>query len=113
MIPLAIPNLCGNERKYLLECVDANYVSSVGPFVDRFEKMIAEAAGARFGIATASGTAGLHLALTTLAVGRDDLVITPSYTFVATVNSIIHCGAEPWLFDVDQDTWTMNPALVE
>src|SRR5690349_4306854 len=103
-IPLAVPNLCGNERKYLNECVDTNFVSSVGPFVDRFERMVAEAAGAKYGVATASGTAGLQLGLAVLGVGHGDLVVTPSYTFVATVNSIVHAGAEPWMFDVNEDS---------
>ena len=112
MIPLAIPNLAGNEARYLEECVRTNFVSSVGPFVDRFETMVAERAGARHGVATSSGTTGLHAALTALGVGRDDLVILPSFTFIASANAIAHCGALPWLFDVDPASWTLDAELL-
>ena len=84
MIPIAVPNLAGNEARYLQECVDSNYVSSVGPFVDRFEEMVAAASGAPHAVATSSGTTGLHVALTALGVQRDDLVILPSLTFIAS-----------------------------
>ncbi len=110
MIPLAIPHLAGNEERYLQECVQTNFVSSVGPFVDRFETQVAEAAGARGAVATSSGTSALHAALLSVGVGRDDLVIAPSFTFIATVNAVAHCGARPWLVDVDEQSWTLDPA---
>lgn len=109
MIPLCIPNLAGNEARYLQECVDTNFVSSVGPFVERFESMVAEATGAARAVATASGTAGIHAALLAAGVGRDDLVVLPSLTFIASANAIAHCGAEPWLMDVDEASWTLDP----
>lgn len=109
MIPLAIPNLVGNEAKYLKECVDTNFVSSVGPFVDRFETMVAEAAGSNHAIATTSGTTGLHAALTAVGVSAGDLVVLPSMTFIASANAISHCGALPWLFDIDREGWTLDP----
>lgn len=112
MIPLAIPNLCGNEAKYLQECVETNFVSTAGPFVPRFEEQVAEMAGAKFGVATSSGTTGLHMALLAVGVGRDDLVILPSWTFIASANSIAHCGADPWLFDVAPESWTLAPDLL-
>jgi len=112
MIPLAVPNLVGNEGRYLQECVQSTFVSSVGPFVSRFEVMAAEAAGADGAVATSAGTTGLHAALVALGVGRDDLVILPSFTFVASANAIAHCGASPWLFDVDPLRWTLDPALL-
>lgn len=108
MIPLAIPHLAGNEAKYLQECVETNFVSTVGPFVARFEDMVAEASGAQHAVATSSGTTGLHAALVALGVGRDDLVIVPSFTFIATANAVSHAGATPWLFDVTADSWTLN-----
>lgn len=108
MIPLAIPNLAGNEGKYLQECVESNFVSTVGPFVSRFENMVAEASGARHGVATSAGTTGLHAALVALGVARDDLVIIPSFTFIATANAVSHAGASPWLFDVTDDSWTLD-----
>jgi aminotransferase in exopolysaccharide biosynthesis len=113
MIPLAIPNISGNEGKYLQECVDNNFVSSVGPFVDRFEDDVAKASGAQHAVATASGTSGLLLALIAVGVRRDDLVILPSYTFIASANAIAHSGAMPWLFDVEARSWTLDPAQVK
>jgi len=113
MIPLAIPNISGNEGKYLQECVETNFVSSVGPFVTRFEENVANAAEAKYAVATSSGTTGLHLALTTVGVGRDDLVIVPSFTFIASVNAISHCGAIPWLIDVSNESWTLDTDLLK
>jgi len=110
MIPLAVPNLSGNESRYLQECVDTNFVSSVGPFVDRFEEAVAAAAGAPFAVATSAGTTGLHAALTAVGVSRDDLVLLPSMTFIASANAIAHCGAMPWLVDIDRESWTMDVA---
>ncbi len=109
MIPLAVPDLSGNEERYLAECVASNFVSSVGPFVERFEEMVASASGALRGVATASGTAGLHVALLAAGVERDDLVIVPSLTFIASANAVRYCGAEPWLFDVEADSWNLDP----
>jgi dTDP-4-amino-4,6-dideoxygalactose transaminase len=113
MIPLAVPNLCGKEAQYLKECIDSTFVSSVGPFVTRFEKMAAEASGGKEAVAVCSGTAALHTALMSIGVRRDDLVILPSFTFIASSNAIAHCGAEPWLFDIDPETWTLDVNLVE
>ena len=112
MTPLAIPNLSGNEERYLRECVETNFVSSVGPFVDRFESMIADSTGAGHVVATCSGTAGLHAALTAVGVGRDDLVILPALTFIASANAISYCGADPWLFDIESETWTLDANAV-
>ena len=112
MIPLAMPQMSGNEGRYLQECVDTNFVSSVGPFVDRFEKMVAEAAGASTSVATSAGTTGLHAALTAVGVGPGDLVILPSLTFIASANAIAHCSAQPWLFDVTRESWTLDAEQV-
>ncbi|BAE48882.1 DegT/DnrJ/EryC1/StrS family aminotransferase [Paramagnetospirillum magneticum] len=114
MIPLCVPNLTGNEARYLQECVDSTFVSSVGPFVDRLEDMVAAAAGSSLrAVATSAGTTGLHAALTAVGVGRDDLVIMPAFTFVASANAVAHCGATPWLLDVTAESWTLDPALLE
>lgn len=112
MIPLCVPNLCGNERRYLAECIDTTFVSTVGPFVPRFEGMVAEAAGAEAAAATSAGTTGLHLALLAAGVEPGDLVILPSFTFIASANAISHCGATPWLFDVQGDSWTLDPVML-
>lgn len=113
MIPLAIPNLTGNETAYVQECLDSTFISSVGPFVQRFERMVAEAAGTTVSVATPSGTTGLHLALTAVGVGWGDLVIIPSFTFIASANAVAHCGAVPWLLDVSAETWTLDPAALQ
>lgn len=112
MIPLAVPNLSGKEAAYLQECIESGFVSSVGPFVDRFERIVAEASGAREAVAVASGTVGLHLALIVAGVKPGDLVIVPSFTFIASANAIFHCGATPWVFDIAPDTWLLDVDLV-
>ena len=108
MISLAIPNLSGNERKYLNECIDTTYVSSVGAFVTRFENAVAKVSGVSYATATSSGTTGLHTALMACGVKRDELVIIPSYTFIATANAVSHCGAVPWCIEIDKKSWTMS-----
>jgi len=109
MIPLAVPQLSGNEAKYLQECVDSTFVSTVGPFVGRFEQLVATAAGSKHCVAASAGTTGLHAALVALGIGRDDLVIIPSFTFIATANAVSHAGATPWLLDVSRESWTLDP----
>ncbi len=113
MIPLCVPNISGNEGKYLAECVSSTFVSTIGPFVSRFEEMVAEAAGASGAVATSAGTTALHAALVAVGVRRDDLVICPAMTFIASANAISHAGATPWLFDVDRQSWTLDPVLLE
>lgn len=112
-IPLAIPVTGALEAKYLLECVETNFVSTVGPFTTRFEGLVAEACGAPHAVATSTGTTGLHAALMTIGVGRDDLVIMPSFTFIASANSVAHCGATPWLMDVRAEDWLLDLDQVE
>lgn len=112
MIPLATPNLGGNEGRYLQECVETTFVSSVGPFVDRFESVVAATVGAEAAVATSAGTTGLHAALVAVGVKRDDLVILPSFTFIASANAIAHAGAMPWLFDISPQSWTLDATLV-
>lgn len=112
-IPLAIPVTGPTEAKYLLECVETNFVSTAGPFTGRFEGLVAEACGTPGAVATASGTTALHAALITLGVGRDDLVIMPSFTFIASANAVAHCGATPWLMDVRAEDWLLDLDQVE
>ena len=113
MIPLSVPNLTGNERKYLNQCIDTTFVSSVGEFVNRIEEMVAEQCGTKYGVATSSGTTGLHLALACCGVGRDELFIIPTFTFIATANAVAHCGALPWLMDISSDSWTIDIKQLE
>lgn len=112
MIPLAIPNLCGNEGLFLQECIDTGFVSSVGPFVTRFESLVALSSGTAGAVATSSGTTGLHLALVCAGVRPGDLVAVPSFTFIATANAVRHCGAVPWLFDVSPADWCLDACLL-
>ncbi len=111
-IPLAVPNLEGNEGRYLQECVSSTFVSSVGPFVDRFAAMISEESGAADSAVLCSGTVALQMALEGLGIGPGDLVICPSLSFIATANAIHHSGATPWFMDVTAETWTIDLALL-
>lgn len=111
-IPVAEPSLCGNERRYLNQCLKSGWISSQGPFVARFEREFAQYLDVPSAVAVSSGTAALHLALAALGIGPGDEVIVPDLTFAATINSVIYCGATPVLVDVDRDTWSMAPGAV-
>jgi len=112
-IPLHEPYFGGNEKKYVLDCIETNYVSSVGKYVDRFEEMIRDFTGAKYAIATVNGTAALHIALKLAGVQPGDLVITQPLTFIATCNAISYCGAEPVFVDIDAETLGMSPDSLE
>jgi perosamine synthetase len=103
-IPLHEPRFIGNEKKYLADVIDSTYVSSVGPYVDKFEQSIVDATGAKYAIATVNGTAALHIALKLAGVVAGDEVITQSLTFIATCNAIRYCNATPVFVDVDFKT---------
>jgi aminotransferase in exopolysaccharide biosynthesis len=107
-IPLHTPIFIGNEKKYLNECIDSTFVSSVGKFVDRFEVMIQEITGAKYAVATVNGTAALHIALHSIGVSKEDEVLTQPLSFVATCNAISYTGASPVFIDVDMDTMGMS-----
>jgi perosamine synthetase len=111
-IPLSIPHLNGNEGAYLKECLDTNAVAAAGPFIERFEKAVAAYVGAPHAVAAASGTAAIHVALRTLDVGPDDAVLVPDFTFVASVNPVLYCGALPILLDVDRRTGALDAGAV-
>ena len=112
-IPNAVPYLGGNEWQYLKECLDTNWVSSAGPFVDRFETEIAKYVGVEHAVATVNGTAALHVALLLAGVGAGDEVIVPSLTFIATANAVRYCGAFPVFMDSEPETWTIDPGKVD
>jgi len=109
IIPLHVPVFQGNEKKYLLDCVDSTFVSSVGEYVNRIEHDIANYTGANYAVATVNGTAALHIALLMVGVGPGDEVITQSLTFIATANAIKYSGANPIFIDVDRDTLGLSP----
>ena len=108
-IPLHPPIFGGNEKKYLNECIDSTFVSSVGKFVNQFEEMMAEFTGAKYAVAAVNGTAALHMALILADVKPKDEVITQALTFIATANAISYCHATPVFVDVDKDTMGMSP----
>lgn len=108
-IPLHEPKFVGNEKAYVIDCIDSTFVSSVGKYVDRFERMMADYTGAKYAIATVNGTAALHIALKLAGVSQGDEVITQPLSFVATCNAISYCGAKPVFVDVDRDTFGMSP----
>lgn len=112
-IPLHEPVFLGNEKRYLQECIDSTFVSSVGKFVDRFEEMVAEFTGARYAVAVVNGTAALHTALICAGVRPNDEVITQPLTFIATCNAISYCQAVPLFVDVDRRTLGMSAAALE
>lgn len=111
-VPLHRPVFEGNERRYLVECIDSNFVSSVGPEIEQFERSVAEFTGAAFAVATVNGTAALHIALELAGAQRDDEVITQALTFIATCNAIHYTGATPVFTDVDRDTLGMSPTAL-
>ncbi|HIP14920.1 MAG TPA: LegC family aminotransferase [Sulfurimonas autotrophica] len=107
-IPLHEPRFIGNEKKYLNECIDSTFVSSVGKYVDMFEEKFAKYVGSKYAVATVNGTSALHIALLLANVTRGDEVITQPLTFVATCNAISYCGAKPVFIDVDRETLGMS-----
>lgn len=112
-IPLHDPRFIGNEKKYLMECLDSNIVSSIGEFVIRFEQLCAEYTGSKYAVATMNGTAALHIALLLAGVKRDEEVITQALTFIATANAISYAGANPVFIDVDKETMGLSPKALE
>ena len=111
-IPLHEPKFIGNEKAYLMDCIDSTFVSSVGKYVDQFEKMVIKTTGINHAIATVNGTAALHVALELVGVKPGDEVITQPLSFIATCNAITYCGAKPVFVDVEEDTLNLNPDLV-
>ncbi|PKD43229.1 LegC family aminotransferase [Rhodohalobacter barkolensis] len=112
-IPLHEPRFKGKERKYLIDAIDSTFVSSVGAYVDKFEKMMCEITGAQYAVATVNGTSALHAALIVAGVKPEDEVITQPLTFVATANAIAYTGAKPVFTDVDRDTMGLSPAKLQ
>jgi len=112
-ISLHEPKFVGNEKKYLNECIDSTFVSSVGKFVDEFEEKIANYTGTKYAVATSNGTSALHVSLLLANVKQNNEVITQPLTFVATCNAISYCGAEPVFVDVDRNTMGLSPAALK
>ncbi|MFA0962044.1 LegC family aminotransferase [Roseivirga sp. BDSF3-8] len=113
MIPLTIPEIKGNEWKYVKDCLDTGWVSSVGAYVSRFEQSVADYSHSSYGVATMNGTAALHISLLLSGVKPGDYVIVPNLTFVASINAIRYTGASPLLMDIDEASWQMDLDLLE
>ncbi len=113
VIPVCQPTLEGNEKKYVIQCMETNWISSRGRFVDEFEEKFANYCGVRYGITTNSGTTALHLALATMGIKEGDQVIIPSFTMISTANAIAYLDAEPVVVDVEPLTWNIDPGLIE
>src|ERR1051326_1569314 len=112
-IPVAIPDLSGNEQRYAIEAIQSTWISSSGAFIERFEAEFAALAGAGSTIAVCNGTIAIHLALLALGVGPGDEVIIRSLTFIATATAVRYVGAEPIFVDVDPQTWCIDPSKIE
>jgi perosamine synthetase len=110
IVPNAVPHLAGNEWKYVKECLDTNWVSSAGPFVERFEREVAAYVGVPHAVATVNGTAALHAALLAAGVEPGDEVLLPTLTFIATANAVSYCGAHPVLLDSEEVSWGLDPS---
>ena len=110
-IEISIPYLNGKEYKYLKECITTNFVSSIGPFISKFEDLVSESIGlnSKNSAATSSGTTALQLGLIALGVKKNDLVVIPSFSFIATANAVTHVGASPWLLDIEMNNLTLDP----
>ena len=113
MIPVNTPSLLGNEKQYLLECIETKWISSEGPFVQKFEERFASKVGRKFGIAVSSGSAALDVAVEALGIQNGDEVILPTLTIISCVNQIVRSGATPVLVDSEQETWNMDVSQVE
>jgi perosamine synthetase len=113
MILLSAPHIAGNEWQYVKDCLDTGWVSSVGAYVTQFENMVAEYSQNKYGVAAVNGTAALHICLQLNDVQRDDYVIVPNITFIASCNAIKYTGARLILMDVDAQTWQMDINLLE
>lgn len=109
LIPLHEPRFMGNEKKYVVDAIESNYVSSIGPYVNRFEEMMTKLTGSKYAIATVNGTSAIHVALLVSGVTREDEVLTQALTFIAGTNAIAYTGARPVFIDVNEETMGMSP----
>lgn len=112
-IPVNQPLLVGNERKYLLECLDTGWISSEGPFIERFEREFAARVGRRHGVAVTNGTAALEVAVAALGIAPGDEVIMPAFTIISCAQAVVRAGGKPVLVDSDAATWNMDVGQVE
>lgn len=112
-IPVSKPALVGREKEYVLDCLDSNWISSNGKYIELFEKRFAEYIGAKHALSCCNGTVALHLALLALGIGPGDEVIVPTLTYVATANTVKYTGATPVFADSESDTWNIDPEKID
>jgi perosamine synthetase len=112
-IAVAVPDLSGNEERYVVDALRSSWISSTGPYIQRFEEEFAQLCGSRAAVGVCNGTVALHLALLALDVRPGDEVLVPSLTYIATANAVRYVGAEPVFVDVDPATWCLDPGLLE
>lgn len=112
-IPVATPVLNGNEKKYVIDCLDTTWISSNGKYISEFENKFAKFVGAKNAIAVTNGTVALHLACLGTNIVQDDEVIMPTFSYIATANSVAYCGAKPVFVDSEKDTWNIKVSLIE
>jgi perosamine synthetase len=113
MIPISMPVIGEKEEQYVMDCLRTGWISSVGEYVERFEKVFSEVAGTKYAISCSNGTAALHLALLAMGLKPDEEVLVPDLTFVAPANAVVYCGAKPVFVDVERQTWCMDSAQIE
>lgn len=111
--PVAYPILNGNEKKYVLDCIESTWISSNGSYIKQFEQGFARLCATNHALACSNGTTALHLALLAHGVGGGDEIIIPTFTFVATANAVTYCNAKPVFVDSEPDTWNIDPARIE
>lgn len=112
-IPVAAPRILGSESDYVLDCIKSGWISSQGEYVKKFEEGFARFCGCKYGVATNSGTTALHLALASIHIGPGDEVIIPTFTMIASANSVVYTGAKPVMVDSELDTWNMDVSKIE
>ena len=112
-IPVNIPLLNGNEKRYLCECIDTGWISSEGEFVKRFETGMADYVGRKYGIAVCNGTVAIDLAVEALCLVKGDEVIMPTFTIVSCIAALVRKGIKPTLVDADPTTWNMDVTQIE
>ncbi len=113
MIPVCEPTLQGNEKKYVDQCIETNWISSSGSFLEKFEEMFGRACQAKYAVSCSNGTTALHLALATLGIGKGDEVIVPDFTIIAVANAVLYTGATPVFVDSEPRTWNIDPDKIE
>jgi len=112
-IPVASPAFTGNEKKYVMDCLESGWISSVGKYVKQFEQEFASFCSTKHAMSCSNGTVALHLALLALGVKPGDEVIVPTLTYIATANAVTYCGAKPIFIDSEPQTWNIDPTLIE